>query len=135
MSLDLDSFVSIPLPTPLITALLVRSPNGVSSLIETVVSDFLERTKEDFSAISTTTGVFWEALFLPNGTQIRTKYFGEFKVASIDDEFIVWNGDRYPSFAQLANKMRGDTMNNAWKELQIKRPSDKAWVPAQSLRR
>jgi hypothetical protein len=135
MSLDLDSFVAIPLPTSLVTALLVRSPNGVSALIETIISDFLERTQEDFSATSTTIGVFWEALFLPSGTQIRTKYFGEYKVASIEGESIVWNGDRYRSFAQLVNKMRGDTMNNAWKELQIKRPSDKTWIPAQSLRR
>ncbi len=100
-----------------------------------VISDFLERTEEDFMAAPTTLGVFWEALFLPDGTQIRTKYFGEFKVASIEKESIVWDGNVYPSFAKLANKMRGDTMNNAWKELQIKRPSDKMWMPAQSLRR
>ena len=135
MSLDLDSFVSVPLSTPLVAALLLRSPHGVSALIENVISDFLDRTEDDFMAAPTTLGVFWEALFLPSGTQIRTKYFGEFKVASVEKESIIWDGNVYPSFAQLANKMRGGKMNNAWKELQIKRPSDKMWMPAQSLRR
>lgn len=135
MSLDLDSFVAVPLPTSLVAALLARSPHGISALIENVVSDFLERTEIDFMAAPTTLGVYWEALFLPDGTQVRTKYKGEFKIGAIVKESIVWDGNTYPSFAQLANSMRGNTMNNAWKELQIKRPSDKLWMPAQSLRR
>lgn len=135
MSLDLDSFVSVPLPTALVAALLKRSPHGISALIETVVADFLDRTEDEFSIPDQPVGVFWDALFLPNGTQLRTKYFGEFKLAKIEDESIIWEGDVYPSFAQLANAMRGGTMNNAWRELQIKRPNDRTWMPAQSLRR
>lgn len=135
MSLDLDSFISVPLSTSLVTALLTRSPYGISALIENVVSDFLKRTEDNFTPLKQPLiGVYWEALFLPNGTQIRTKYYGEFKVAAIEDESIVWNGETYSSFARLANKMRGGTMNNAWKELQIKRPSDKTWIRALSLR-
>lgn len=135
MSLDLDSFVSVPLPTALVAALLKRSPHGVSALIETVVADFLDRTEDEFSIPAEPVGVFWEALFLPNNTEIRTKYFGEFKIAKIESQSITWEGETYPSFAQLANAMRGGTMNNAWRELQIKRPSDRTWMPAQSLRR
>lgn len=135
MSTDLDSFISIPLPTALVAALLKRSPHGVSALIETVVTDFLDRTEDEFSIPADPVGVFWDALFLPHGTQIRTKYFGEFKLAVIDNEVIKWDGNVYPSFARLVNAMRGGTMNNAWRELQIKRPSDKTWMPAQSLRR
>jgi hypothetical protein len=135
MSLDLDSFVSVPLPTALVAALLKRSPHGVSALIETVVSDFLDRTEDEFSIPAEPVGVFWEALFLPNNTEIRTKYFGEFKIAKIESQSILWEGETYPSFAQLANAMRGGTMNNAWRELQVKRPSDRTWMPAQSLRR
>lgn len=135
MPLDLNSFVSVPLPMTLVTALLRRSPHGISTLIENVVADFLDRTEEDFSMPDQPVGVFWDALFLPNGTQLRTKYFSEFKLAKIEDETIIWEGDVYPSFARLANAMRGGTMNNAWRELQIKRPSDKTWMPAQSLRR
>jgi hypothetical protein len=134
MSLDLDSFVSVPLPTPLVKALLERTPH-ISALLETIASDYLERSEEDFSTSSaSTTGVYWEALFLPSGTQIRTKYFGEFKVAFIEGESIIWNGQHYASLAKLVNEMRGGTNNNAWKELQIKRPFDKVWLPALSLR-
>lgn len=135
MSLDLDSFVAVPISTSLYAALLRRFPDRVSAAIEDVVSDFLERTEEDVTLSSGTAGIYWEALFLPNGTLIRTKYFGEYKTASIEEEFIVWNGERYPSMAQLTNKMRGDTSNNAWRELEIKRPGDKQWIPAQALRR
>ena len=135
MSLDLESFVSVPLPTSLVAALLRRSPHGVSALIDDVVMDFLARTEDDFSLPAEPVGVLWEALFLPNGTQVRTKYFGDFKYAQIDDQSIVWEEEVYVSFAQLANAMRGGTMNNAWRELQIKRPNDKTWMPAQSLRR
>jgi hypothetical protein len=134
MPLDLDSFIAIPLPSPLVRALLARSPN-VSDLLANIASDFLARTETDQFIDSTTAGIYWESLFLPAGTQIRTKYFGEFKVASIEEDSIVWNGARYPSFAKLVNEMRGGTTNNAWKELQIKRPSDSSWVPALSLRR
>ena len=125
----------LPLPTSLVSALLKRSPYGISALIENIVNDFLERTEEEIINPSALTGIYWEAIFLPNGTQIRTKYYGEFKVALIEDEEIIWDGSSYPSFAQLVNAMRGGTMNNAWKELHIKRPSDKMWMPAQSLRR
>lgn len=135
MSYDLDSFVSVPLPISLVAALLKRSPYGVSALIETVVIDFLERTEDEFSIPSEPVGVFWEALFLPNRTEIRTKYFDEFKIALIEDQAIVWEGEVYPSFAQLSNAMRGGKMTNAWRELQVRRPSDRTWMPAQSLRR
>lgn len=133
MSLDLDSFVAVPISTSLYSTLAARFPNRVSTLIENVVSDFLDRTAEDTD--TTQEGIYWEALFLPSGTQVRTKYFGEYKVAHIDGESIVWNGETFPSLARLTNKMRGDTANNAWRELEVKRPSDKAWIPAQALRR
>ena len=135
MSQELDSFISIPLPTTLVFALLKRSPHGISGLIEYIAEDFLERTRDDFDTNNQITGIYWEAVFLPNGTELRTKYFGEYKIAKIENDRILWNGNEYPSFAKLANSMRGCTMNNAWKELQIKRPSDQKWLPAQSIRR
>jgi hypothetical protein len=135
MSTDLNTFVSVPLPTALITTLLKIHPHGLSSLIEDVLNDFLERNKDEFELDQSASGVYWEAVFLPEKTQIRTKYFGEFKVATIEDQNIVWDGEVYTSFAQLSNSMRGNKMTSAWRELQIKRPSDTTWLPAQSLRR
>ena len=135
MSPDFDQYVAVLLPTPLVAELLRRSPHGINQLVANVVEDFLDRTADDFQMPMEKIGVFWESLFLPHGTMIRTKYFGEYKIAQINNETITWDGDTYPSFAQLANSMRGDTMNNAWQVLQIKRPTDTAWYPAQSLRR
>jgi hypothetical protein len=40
----------------------------------------------------------------------------------------------YPSFGSLANAMRGNTSNNAWKALDQKRPTDAQWQPAYLLR-
>ena len=134
MNTDIDSFISVPLPTALVGELLKRSPHGISRLIENVLTDFLERTEIDFSPPPPVVGVRWESLFLPNGTLLRTKYFGEFKYAEIKNESIQWKGNAYPSFAQLVNSMRGNTQNNAWRELELKRPSDQFWVSAQSLR-
>jgi len=135
MATDLNAFIAIPLPTPLVTSLLKLHPHGISGLIEDVMTDFLERNKEDLGLDELAGGVYWEAVFLPEKTQIRTTYFGEVKVAAIQDQSIVWNDQIYASFAQLSNAMRGDKMTNAWRELQIKRPADKTWLPAQSLRR
>ena len=124
MASDGNSFLAVPLPTSLVIKLLARSPH-ISDLLVNIASDFLERTEADHFPASTMTGIYWESLFFPSKTQIRTKYFGELKIASIQDDVIVWNGTHYPSFAKLVNEMRGGTINNAWKELQIKRPSDK----------
>jgi hypothetical protein len=133
---NLDSFVAVPLPVELYAEFARRYSGGVSSVIEQVAWDFLDRTAEDFEAVPRgSNGVHWESLFLPEGTEIRTKYFNEYKVAGIHGKEIVWDGETYPSMSQLARAMRGDTSNNAWKVLEIMRPSDAKWQPADFLRR
>ena len=136
MSLNLDTFVAVPVSNELYAEFARRYPAGVSSVLEQVAQDFLDRTAEDFVALQPRAqGVYWEALFLPEGTQIRTKYFGEIKVAGIVGREILWEEKSYPSMSQLARAMRGDTSNNAWKVLEVKRPSDATWQPADYLRR
>ncbi|WP_137719537.1 hypothetical protein [Methylobacillus flagellatus] len=135
-SLNLDTFVAVPLPIELYAELTRRYPGCVSSVIEQVSWDFLDRTAEDLEAATRgSSGVYWESLFLPEGTEIRTKYFNEYKVATIQNEEIIWNGESYPSMSQLAKSMRGDTSNNAWKVLEVKRPSDAKWQLADFLRK
>ena len=136
MSLNLDTFVSVPISIELYAELSRRHPGGVSSIIEYVVQDFLSRTEEDFEAANPCLrGVYWEALPLPEGTQIRTKYFGEVMDAQIVDGEIIWKDEAYSSMSKLASAMRGNTSNNAWKVLEIKRPSDAKWQSADFLRR
>lgn len=133
MSYPLDSFVAVPLSSELYARLAARFPSRVSSLIEDVLNDFLERTADD-DGQAPRTGVKWEGLFLASGTLARTRYHGEEKQAEVIDAEIVWQGEAYPSFGRLANAMRGDTSNNAWKVLELKRPTDAQWQPAFLLR-
>lgn len=135
-TLNLDAFVAVPLPIELYAEFTRRYPGGVSSVIEQVAWDFLDRTAEDFEAVPRrSNGVHWESLFLPEGTEVRTKHFNEYKVAIIQGQEIVWDGKIYPSMSQLARTMRGNTSNNAWKVLEVKRPSDTKWQSADFLRK
>lgn len=136
MSPSLDSFIAIPVPHGLYIELARRYPSRVSTVVENVVQDFLDRTAQDFeSASPKDQGIHWESVFLPEGTQIRTKYFGDYRVAEIVAAQIMWNGNSFPSMSRLARSMRGNTSNNAWKVLEIKRPSDATWELADYLRR
>lgn len=136
MSINLDAFVAIPVSNTLYAELSRRFPGGVSSIIEHIARDFLDRTADDFpNEPPKKLGVYWEALFLPEGTKIRTKHYGEIKTAEVDGTDIVWDGETYASMSQLARSMRGDTSNNAWKVLEVKRPQDAKWQTADFLRR
>lgn len=136
MPLNLDSFVSIPISSKLYAKFARRFPDGASSALEQIAQDFLERTADDFAAFEPrSNGVYWDALFLPEGSRMRTKHYGEIKVAEVIAGKIIWKEESYPSMSQLARAMRGGTSNNAWKVLEIKRPSDPKWQLAVLLRR
>lgn len=136
MSASLDSFVAVPLSYALFMRLAARWPGGVSTGVEDVLSDFLERTETDFRAgKAEREGLQWESVHLPHGTRLRTKYFGDVHEASIEDGRIVWDNTQYGSVSRLASAMRGETSNNAWKVMEVKRAGDSQWIPADRLRR
>jgi hypothetical protein len=136
MALSLDEFVAIPVSSELYSEFSRRFPGGVSTTLEQIARDFLDRTADDYDAREVRQrGIYWEALFLPEGSQIRTKYFGEFKIAEVIAGKIVWEEESYPSMSQLARAMRGNTSNNAWNVLEIMRPTDSKWLIADHLRR
>ena len=131
----LNSFVAVPVSSELYAELMRRHSGRVSTTVENVVWDFLDRTADDFNARGEAKdGVRWEALFIRDGTEIRTKYFGEYKVAKVQDGSIVWGERTFSSMSQLARAMRGNTSNNAWRVLEIKRPGDAEWRLADLLR-
>ena len=132
-TLNINSFVAIPLSPDLYTELARRFPGQVNSVIGNVVEDFLDRTADQFDPPSKK-GIQWDSVFLVEGTQIRTKYRGEYKLATIQGDEIVWEGTTYPSMSQLAYSMRGNVANNAWKVLEVKRPSDTSWIIVDYLR-
>lgn len=132
---SLDDFVCVPIPLDLYAELARRQPRSVATLLSDVAWDFVDRTAADFEARPRSkSGFQWDAVFLPDGTEVRTKYFGDMKVAAIADGEIQWEGKAFQSMSQLARAMRGDTSNNAWKVLEVKRPDDASWKLADFLR-
>ncbi|HEX7046642.1 MAG TPA: hypothetical protein VF275_03595 [Gammaproteobacteria bacterium] len=129
---SLNSFIAIPISVDLYAEISRRFPRGASSTLEQVLWDFLERTEAD--NIPPSEGIYWDSLFLPSGTQVRTKYFDEYKVAKVQEKSIVWKGRSFRSMSQLAHAMRGGTSNNAWKVLEVQFPREKSWQLADYLR-
>ncbi len=75
----------------------------------------------------------WKDVSLPDGTEVRMRYQGEYHYARIEgDAFVV--GEERSSPSQFAQTVT-NTSRNAWRDLEVKRPHDLAWVPAAKLRR
>jgi hypothetical protein len=130
----LDSFVAVPITQDLFMRLASRFPTGVASVVEQVLEDFLERTKEDYTQ-NDQNPFIWDQLRLPSGTKVRTKHYGEFQVAEVQDGKVYWDGEEFRSMSQLARSMRGNTSNNAWVVLEIQYPGQTEWTQADRLRK
>ena len=108
----LDSFVAVPMSQDLFMRLASRFPAGAASVVEQVVEDFLERTKDD-DANNDQNPFIWDQLRLPSGTKVRTKHYGDYQIAEVQDGKVYWDGEEFRSMSQLARAMRGNTSNNA----------------------
>jgi hypothetical protein len=104
--------------------------------IDDVIEDFLERTADDYDEKTRFRegGYIWDQLDLPTGTQLRTRYFDEWHIATLENGKFYFNDQPYKSPAKVCNAMRGNKTNNAWIMLQIKRPKDIAFQKAEKLR-
>ena len=134
---SLDHFVAVPVSTDLYQEVAARYPTGVSSLIENVVRDFLDRTAEDFAHRRSNrgNGVRWDSVFLPDKTRLRTKHYAEYKYAEIKGDKILFDGKEVPTISQVASRMRDNTSVNAWLHIEVMRPGDREWQKADILRR
>jgi hypothetical protein len=61
------------------------------------------------------------------------KYKGEWFQASVEGNDMIWDG-RSISPARFAAEIAG-TNRNAWRDLYIKRPSDRSWILADAVRK
>ena len=77
-------------------------------------------------------GYSWKEIFLPHATSIRMKYKGEYSYAKVDGDNLIYEG-KVVSPSEFANKV-ADSSRNAWRDLEIKRPGDSAWISADHLR-
>lgn len=116
-------------------------PGAVAALADHQLRFFLERMYEENLPPSKGRSVYWSdptyggILELPHGTEIRTSHLGEWKVARVSDGEIVWNGKGFHSPSQACNSMRGDSSNNAWLTLEVKRPQDTKFRSAKYFRK
>lgn len=118
----------VPLTNDLLVRLIERYQGEYHGVIENVIESFLERTEDDWDfQPPSKKGYTWDQLFLPDGTELRTKYRQELHVATIENGKVSYNGELFDSPAQVCNAMRGDTSNNAWITLEVKRPQDIAF--------
>jgi hypothetical protein len=77
-------------------------------------------------------GYTWKGLWLQNGTELRMRYKGKTFYAQVRGDDLVYDG--VPSSpAQMVNTITG-TNRNAWRDLWIKTPDDKEFVPAEQAR-
>lgn len=151
--------IAIPINSEIVGELFLRSQSGpktdVAGWIETIVTDFLERTAdegywseayyahreqqsgvEDFVAAfgDPKGGYHWAPLFLPNGTLIRMTYMKEVFNAAVRNDKIEFKGACF-SPSELAGSIAKGTRRNAWRDLLIRRPGDTDWLLADDIRR
>ncbi len=153
----MDNKICVPISTEIIHEMLLRSgpQQDISSWIENVVWDYLDRTQDnddwsdeyynylerkkgesDFKDKygDATKGYRWQELDLPNGTQLYMEYKKKKQFASVKFEKIVFEGESF-SPSELARKIANGTTRNAWRDFYIKRPNDKEWKLADVLRK
>jgi hypothetical protein len=138
-----QSFVSIPVPTPLFLELVTfLKKEGFTHDPVQVVGDAIEYWMENVSwkkddmypeVSRSERGYTWKPVFLPHGTKIRMKYKRTMHYAAINgDEFIYQEQSMSPS--EFAKHVSGGVPRNAWRDLEIKRPTDEEWTSADFMR-
>ena len=128
----------IPLRNDLLVRLIGRGGEQYYGLVEYAIEDFLDRTEEDYGEGRqpvTGQGYSWNQLLLPEGTQLRTRYRSQWETAEVRKGRFSYKDNTYDSPSKVCNAMRGDTSNNAWLTLEIKRPQDVAFRIADHFRR
>jgi hypothetical protein len=126
----------VPLKNDLLMKLIDRYKENYPLAIDDVIEDFLERTADDHDEKTRFRegSYVWDQLNLPTGTQLRTRYFDEWQIATLENGKFYFDDQAYKSPAKVCNAMRGNKINNAWIMLQIKRPKDIAFQKAEKLR-
>ena len=124
----------VPLKNDLLLKLIDRYKENYPVAIDDVIEEFLERTSDEHEAGPSEDGYIWDQLVLPPGTELRTRYFDEWQLATLKDGQFHYNKNTYKSPAKLCNAMRGNKSTNAWMMLQIKRPQDIEFRKAEKFR-
>ena len=131
--------VAIPVPTDLFLELagFLREKGDARDPV-TAVADaigyWLENAdwKPDLLRQSVGRGYQWKNLFLPDGTEVRMQYKGQYHYAKVEGDQLFYEGEQTTP-GSLANAIAGST-RSAWRDLWVKRPFDAEWRRADSCR-
>lgn len=77
-------------------------------------------------------GYQWKSLFLPDGTEVRMQYKGQYHYAKVEGDQLVYEGAPTTP-GSLANTIASSS-RNAWRDLWVKRPADAEWRLADECR-
>ena len=77
-------------------------------------------------------GYQWKSLFLPDSTEVRMQYKGQYRYAKVEGDLLLFEGEPTTP-GSLANTIAGGS-RNAWRDLWVKRPNDAEWRLADDLR-
>ena len=149
--------LAVPISSHLVAELILRKGTthvDVSSWIEQVVADYLDRTEDDAGWTehyyelkeeeraeaeelrvlgSPNRGFQWKNLFLPNGSRVRMSYKGKDYYARVEHESLLADG-QHLSPSGFVSRVTHGIPRNAWQSLWVRRPHDPEWYLAQQLR-
>lgn len=148
--------IAIPFPKDLYDMIIVRSGGRLDpvALAVSQVEQFVERnrldpnfwTDEGISAFmdeepevtpdygDPDKGHLWQPLFLRNGTELRMQYKNTTAYARIAHDRVVSEEIAYDSVSQWVRHVAGGTSRNAWLDVWVRRPGEKDFSAANSMR-
>lgn len=135
------SEISVPVSTVTFVGLVdfLRAKNSARDpieVIESAIEYWMENAdwKDEILAppLGAATGYSWKSVFLPSGSALRIKYNSQYHYAKVEGDKLMYQGASV-SPNQFALKVAG-CARDAWRDVWIKRPSDKDYVVANFLR-
>lgn len=135
----METQISVPIQTDQFIALAdFLRDNGDKRDPVLVVADAIDywmdnaSWKSELLRQSTARGYQWKSLFLPEATEVRMQYKGQYHYAKVEGDQLVYEGKPITP-GSLANTIASSS-RNAWRDLWVKRPSDPEWRLADDCR-
>lgn len=135
----METQISVPVQTQQFLALVdFLQSNGDGRDPVHVIADAIDywmdnaSWKPELLQQSAARGYQWKSLFLPEGTEVRMQYKGQYHYAKVIGDQLIYEGKPI-SPGSLANTITG-TSRNAWRDLWLKRPNDPEWRLADDCR-
>lgn len=135
----METSISVPLTTRQFLALAdflraKEDPRDPVAAVADAIDYWMDNAdwKPELLRQSTGRGYQWKSLFLPDGTEVRMQYKGQYRYAKVEGDLLLFEGEPTTP-GSLANTIAGGS-RNAWRDLWVKRPNDAEWRLADDLR-